>query len=150
VFRRLVLVALLAAPALFAVTALAQSADPDFSGKWRLDPVRSTGDPSHGALIEITQTGNSIEFSYRDGAERFTADGKERQRYQSRFGVAYARARWDKGSLVISTRTILDDGGSQSFTDTERWSLSSENVLSLRTSDGKTLVYTKLPAEANR
>lgn len=132
---------------------------PDLSGSWVLNPVKSTANPIPKAKgptrLIITQNGNNINFDSYDGngldhSSSFVVDDKERPRYKTRLERAYARARWDKGELVIVTRSFLDPEGTQSYTDVERWSLAKDGkTLVHKLSDGKVEVYEKKePARA--
>lgn len=126
------------------------AAPPNFAGKWKLDVVRSTGDTTRNGTIVINQNGNALEFNYYTGVESagtdvFVTDGHQRERYRTRLGTAYTRARWEKGALLITTTTALNNEGTQTYDDSERWSLSKDGqVLSMKSSDGKVLIYTKV------
>ncbi len=134
---------------LLACVALASTAaPPDLSGHWNLEPLKSKGDTSQYSALHITQHGDQVDIQYFRGAQNvgndvFTTDGRERSRGSTRLGVSYAKARWDKKDLVVTTRTTLDESGNQTYSDTERWSLSPDGkTLTLKSSD-TTLVFTK-------
>ncbi|MFB3813410.1 MAG: hypothetical protein ACE14L_04800 [Terriglobales bacterium] len=131
------------------------AAIPDFSGVWLIDPIRSHGDsiPRDTTVILIRQAGNELTFEHyatRDieraprAVEVFVADGRSKKRYSTRTQVAHARAKFDKGALVIDTTTTLDLYGAQSFSDRERWTLSPDGkTLTEKVSDGSVIVFHK-------
>jgi hypothetical protein len=75
-------------------------------------------------------------------------DGEERPSYSTRLARAYARARWDKNELVVTTRVFLDVYGYQSYSEADRWDVSDDGkTLTDKSSDGKVMVYYKLEVE---
>ncbi|MFB3917597.1 MAG: hypothetical protein ACE14M_12760 [Terriglobales bacterium] len=128
---------------------------PDLSGNWALDPVNSTADPIYmqASRIVITQSRTYLQFEFRSGQrlvarEYYTADGKERPRYSTRLESASAKAIFQKGQLVITTRSALDNEGLQQYTETDRWYVSPDGkTLTNKMSDGKLRVYQKKPPE---
>lgn len=147
---------------LFTVAAAAQSGTPAFSGTWRLDRDLTTADLRWNKItvLTVTQSGEEVRFQYFDpdrllGSETFVIDGEERPRYSTRLARAYARARWDKNKLVVTTRVFLDVYGYQSYSEADSWELSEDGTtLTDKSSDGKVMVYYKLdekrPARPHR
>jgi hypothetical protein len=122
---------------------------PDLSGKWRLDRDRSAGPslPRAATALDITQRGDDVKFTYYSGgaatgSESFLADGVERDRYSTRIERAFAKVRWHKDDLIITTRHVLDALGYQAYSETDSWLLSPDRqTLTAKLSDGSLLVY---------
>ena len=135
--------------------AAAQAEMPAFSGTWRLDRDLTTADLQWNkiTILTVTQSDEEVRFHYFDrdrsvGSETFVTDGEERPRYRTRLARAYARARWDKNELVVTTRVFLDVYGYQSYNEADRWELSADGkTLTDKSSDGKVMVYYKLNVE---
>jgi hypothetical protein len=135
--------------------AAAQAEMPAFSGTWRLDRDLTTADLRWNkiTILTVTQSDEEVRFHYFDrdrsvGSETFVTDGEERPRYSTRLARAYARARWDKDELVVTTRVFLDVYGYQSYNEADRWELSEDGkTLTDKSSDGKVMVYYKLKVE---
>jgi hypothetical protein len=156
--RRLVVIALMLGACLAAGAAEKRAkTTPDFSGMWVLDPINSQGDslPRNTTVVIIRQVGDQLTFSYYrtretdtdpSAVEEFTLDGRSRKRYSSRTQIAYARAKFKKDALVIDTTTTMDVNGTQSFSDSERWTISTDGkTLTQKVSDGTVVVYHKGP-----
>ena len=122
---------------------------PDLSGKWKLNPGRSTGPSLRRAAtaLDITQRGDEIKFVYyysdaATGSEAFLADGIEHGRYETRIERAYSKVHWQKDDLIIVTRHVLDVLGYQAYSETDSWLLSEDRqTLTAKLSDGSVLVY---------
>jgi hypothetical protein len=133
------------------MTTAAQGGTPDLSGTWRLDRDLTTADLrwERTSILVVEQSGDEVRFDHYDGerfigAERFIIDNTERPRYTTRLERAYARVKWDKNRLVVSTRSFLDVYGYQWYTMVDRWELSPDGeTLSNKSSDGKVLVYNR-------
>ncbi len=140
---------------LLAAAGAAQSGLPDFSGTWRLDRDLTTADLRRNktSILVVYQSLDEVRFDYFDnqrplGSETFVPDGQERFRYKTRLERAYARTRWEKNGLVITTRSFLDANGYQSYNMADRWELSSDGkTLTNKSSDGKAMVYYKLSGQ---
>jgi hypothetical protein len=140
---------------LLTVAAAAQAEMPDFSGTWRLDRDLTTADLRWNkiTILTVTQSDQEVRFRYFDrdrslGSETFVTDGEERPSYSTRLARAYARARWDKNELVVTTRVFLDVYGYQSYSEADRWDVSDDGkTLTDKSSDGKVMVYYKLEVE---
>lgn len=126
-----------------------ERAPADLSGNWKLVREKSKGASLAKAAteLEITQRGDEVKFDFFDNgepseSESFLADNIERSRYTTRVDRAYARVRWDKDTLVITTRHFLDALGYQSFSETDSWVLARDrNTITTNVSDGSVLVY---------
>lgn len=122
---------------------------PDLSGKWKLNPGRSTGPSLRRAAtaLEVTQRGDEVKFIYYSGdavsgSESFLADGIEHDRYTTRIERAYSKVHWQKDDLIIVTRHVLDALGYQAYSETDSWLLSEDRqTLTAKLSDGSLLVY---------
>jgi hypothetical protein len=145
----------LAAVALFA----ANPAPPNLSGQWRLDLDASTAmAPIPGAqMLVISQSPDDVQFQYErtDGSvlgdEGFETNWIRRQRFKTRTQLGYARARWEHDALVVETTVVLDAVGEQSYSYTERWSVSPDGkTLTQASSDGKKLVFERMPDKARK
>jgi WD40-like Beta Propeller Repeat len=132
----------------------AQSAVPNLSGRWKLDRDASTGTPPVNDVVQlvINQSSDDVNFSYegRDNsvlaAETFETDWIKEKRFATRTQIGYARARWDRNSLLVETTVVLNVEGTQSFSYEERWSLSPDGrTLTQTSSDGKKLVFERVP-----
>ncbi len=121
----------------------------DLAGTWKIDQERTTADPDLTTQLVINQMGDAIRIDYYEGkrlaaTEKFIADGRSRERYQTRLGKGFARARWEKGALVITTDVALDNEGLQSYSTVERWMVSKDGkTLTKKTADGKVRVFTR-------
>ncbi len=122
---------------------------PDLSGKWKLSREESTADPrfmKDDSMI-VTQKDEVVKFAYfvddkADGAETIVVDGLDHKRYVTRIERAYARARWGKDELVITTKHVMDILGYQFYDETERWVLSPDRrTLVNELPDGKKIVW---------
>ena len=131
---------------------------PNLAGTWKFDPVASTGVPqAKGALLlVISQSGEELTFEYyRDtSAERgepiqttyYSTNGRERMGNKVRTYVAYVKSYWERQTLVVRTRAVVDATGEQIFDMEERWMLSKDgNTLTEKSSDGTKAVYTRQP-----
>ncbi len=124
----------------------------NLAGNWKLDYRQSTVDLTNESSnrLVISQMGDALRFDrYKDAklisTENIIADGKSRQRYKTRLEIAYVKARWEKGGLVLVTDSMLDNEGTQSYSTTERWEVSKDGkTLSKKTSDG-VLVFSREP-----
>jgi hypothetical protein len=134
--------------------AKATSMPPNFSGTWNIDIFKSVNLPfSH---IIVSQDETSIHFDYFQGkkkmaAETFILDGRERPRWENNITRGYARAKFEKGQLVITTRVVTDQQGDQSYMEVDKWVMSPDgSTLTNKPADGKTVIYVrkKEPAEA--
>jgi hypothetical protein len=133
---------------------LAQKAAPDLSGRWMLAGSNRAWDALKTAETHliISQSGEEIRLDRYSGekllsSETFVADGKERKRYATRTTTAYTKAQWVKGGFVITTRTVLDPQGTQSYAETDKWFLIDGGLkLQNKLSDGTMLLYSKQPA----
>lgn len=141
----------------FATAVLNAQSAPYLGGRWRLDRDLTTEDLTWNKteVIEIRQSDDDVRFDYFDrnghlfARDTFTTDWYERPRYVTRIERAYARARWDNGSLEILTRSFLDLEGYRSYSMSDRWELSPDGQeLFDKSSDGKVMVFTKLPPVA--
>ena len=127
-----------------------QSVMPNLSGAWHLDPGRTTAlhQPA-SATLTIEQAGTQLRYAYfENGIQKYRGelitDGKERERYKTRVDRVYYRARWVKGELVIVTRGFQDAMGTQSYSYTDRWAVTSDgNTLTHTLSDRKVVVFVR-------
>ena len=124
---------------------------PDLSGHWKLNQERSSGPSLRMAATEldISQRGDEVKFTYysggaETGTESFLADGVERDRYTTRIERAYYKVQWQKDTLSIVTRHLMDIFGYQTYSETDTWKLSEDRrTLTAKLSDGSLLVYEK-------
>ncbi len=129
------------------------SMPPNLSGTWNIDIFKSANLPfSH---IVVTQDEISVHFDYYQGrkqmaSETFILDGRERPRWENNITRGYARAKFEKGQLVITTRVVTDQQGDQSYMEVDKWVVSPDGlILTYKPADGKTVIYVrkKEPAE---
>jgi len=119
----------------------------NLAGTWKIDQERTTADPDLTTQIVVSQMGDAVRIDYYEGkrlaaTEKFIADGQSRERYRTRMNKAYASARWEKGSLVVVTDVALDNEGLQSYSMSERWTVSKDGkTLTRKTGDGKVKVF---------
>jgi hypothetical protein len=139
---------LLATFVLFAAMAAAQA--PNFSGTWKLDRDLTTADMRWDKTdtLMVSQSDDDVRFEYWDrdgrplGTNRFTSDNVERFWYKTRMELAWARAHWDQGKLVVESHVNLDFQGYQYYLGTDTWELSPDGkTLIDRLRDGKSLVF---------
>jgi hypothetical protein len=133
---------------LLTLTSVGQGVLPDLSGTWSLDPANTTAPyQSSSAVLKIEQRGSQLRYEhFQDGVLKYKGaliiDGKERERYRTRVDRVYYRARWVKGELVIVTRGFQDAMGTQSYSYTDRWTISQDgNALIHTFADKKVAVY---------
>ena len=128
---------------------------PNLSGYWKLDPINSTASAAdmQASFVNIRQSSDEIDFDYRGGTrslgeETIYLDGRSHVRYKTHIETAFARAKFRKGVLVITTEHSLSNYSSQGYTETEEWSLLPDgHTLTHKLTDGKKVVYTKVPEE---
>jgi len=120
----------------------------NISGTWNLDPTKTTAPySSSSAALKIEQTGPQLRYQYiENGVLKYAgvliADGKERERYKTKVDRVYYRARWVKSELVIATRGFQDAMGTQTYSYTDRWTVSDDgNTLIHTLADRKVAVY---------
>ncbi len=143
--------------ALFSQPGFAQPT-PNLAGTWTFDPAASTGIPqAKGALLlVISQSGDELTFEYYRGTTDdhgdpiqttyYTTNGRERMGNKVRTYVAYVKSYWERQTLVVRTRAVIDATGEQTFDMEERWTLSKDgNTLTEKASDGTKVVYTRQP-----
>ncbi|MBV9087524.1 MAG: hypothetical protein JOY79_08575, partial [Acidobacteriaceae bacterium] len=136
-------------PLLFSVALAVERTPTDLSGVWKLVSEKSRGASLAKAAneLELTQRGDEVKFDFfhdgePSGSESFLADNIERSRYMTRVDRAFARVRWDKDTLVVTTRHFIDALGYQTFSETDSWALSRDrNTIINTVSDGSVLVY---------
>jgi hypothetical protein len=148
---------LLAAAAFAAISfgLLAQdTAPPDLSGKWVLNPAKSKVPKNVGIdpeTLVIKCAGNSIEVTTSSGGRQslqtFVADGKEHPKRIGNGALLYSKAQWKKSVLFTETgNRFTGIGGTHDFlTDKQRWSLSPDGLALTRELQDprETLVYDK-------
>ncbi len=152
--RILICSCLLGLLAAYAWAAKQSSIPPNFSGTWNIDIFKSTNLPfSH---IIVSQDEIRIHFDYfqgrkQMGSETFVLDGRERPRWENNINRGYARAKFEKGQLVITTRVVTDQEGNQSYMEVDKWVMSPDgSVLTYKPADGRTVIYVrkKEPADS--
>ncbi len=145
----------------FVVFALfaAQTAVPNLAGRWRLDLDASTAPaPVPGAiLLQVSQTDEDVQFQYENAqgsvlsGESFPTDWSSNRRFSTRTQIGYARAQWKDNQLLVETKVVLDVDGNQTFSYTERWSVSPDGkTLTEKSSDGKKLVFDRVPEKPHQ
>ncbi len=126
---------------------------PNLTGTWNIDIFKSANLPfSH---IIVSQDEIRIHFDYFQGrkqmaSETFIFDGRERPRWENNINRGYARAKFEKGQLVITTRVVTDQEGNQSYMEVDKWVMSPDgSILTYKPADGRTVIYVrkKEPAE---
>ncbi len=134
----------------------AQTAVPNLSGRWKLDlDASSAATPVPGATqLVVYQGEDDVQFQYEkaDGSllaeDRFSTDWRSERRFATRIQIGYARARWEGKQLLIETKVVMNVEGTQSYSYDERWSLSPDGkTLTQKSSDGKKLVYDRMPEQ---
>jgi hypothetical protein len=132
------------------------TAVPDFSGTWKLDPIRSTAEPQYlqASSIVVTPCDNKLQFEFVGGEKLlfrdvYTLDGRDRPSYSSRTVTkAYVSARMNKSALIVRTRAVLDQNDTQEYIDTDTWSVSPDGkMLTDKKANGKLVYYTKQPEQ---
>ncbi len=145
--KAVVCAALLASVTMLGWAAKQSSLPPNLSGTWNIDIFKSANLPfSH---IVVSQDEIRIHFDYYQGrkqmgSETFILDGRERPRWENNINRAYARAKFEKGQLVITTRVVTDQEGYQSYMEEDRWVVSSDgSILTYKPADGRTVIYVR-------
>jgi len=114
---------------LWTAAALSWAADPDFTGKWRLDPARSDRNSQMepaAALLNIDHHGREIRVTSGEASPApvmswsFTTDRKE-SRYRIGESSRSTVVKWEGDSLLINT---IVNGHGPSYTVMDRWKLS--------------------------
>lgn len=131
-------------------------ARPDFTGEWRFDPAKSSKDTDWVAenSLVISQSGDRLYMTRMAGDSElwkgaYITDGKSRPLYKNANEETFITARWLKKELLVTvehaTRGEIADS---SMKDEDHWMLGEGGqTLIHKTSDGKTLVFRKTPAE---
>jgi|SRR5579884_599935 len=114
---------------LWMAAALSWAADPDFTGKWRLNSARSDrsslSEPA-AAVLNIAHKANQIRVTSGEASAApamswsFTTDRKE-SRYRIGESSRSTVVKWEGDSLLINT---LVNGRTRSYTVMDRWKLS--------------------------
>lgn len=137
----------------FAIFA-AQTAAPNLAGRWKLDLDASTGTPPvpGASLLIVSQSEDDMQFQWEGNngsllaGESFPTDWSSNRRFSTRTQVGYARAHWRDNQFVVETKVVMDVDGYQSFSYTERWTISRDGkTLTQTSSDGKKLVFERVP-----
>ncbi len=131
---------------------------PNFSGTWKFDADASSGKPAAkgASLLIITQSSDDLAFDYyaaNNGkrgdliqSSTYVADGTERAGYKVRTYITYVKSYWQRKTLIVQTKGVLDIDGSQTFTLEDRWTVSDDGkTLTDHTSDGTKAVFTRQP-----
>ncbi len=120
---------------------------PNLSGVWKLDRDLTTAPYVKDDTLVVHQTKQRVKFVYQTdgkttGTDIFITDGKEMDRYKTRIERAFYKATWKNDALVIVTQHVLDLFGTQSYKETDSWTLDDKGkTLTQHLSDGKVAVY---------
>ena len=125
-------------------------------GAWKFVPAKSTGGENFppDTMLVVKQFGSRVYFEYWanhhlfQGAQ-FRTDGKSEKLYTNANETAMVQAHFNKKSLNITTQHLMENEiGSQSFSDSDRWTVSEDNkALVAKLSTGKTITFERATPE---